>query len=355
MIHARCELRFPSRVRLLIAAALCVPLAGCYVMHAARGQWDVMERREPIAAVVADPATPAPLKSQLESVVAIRDFSVKELGLPDNDSYRSYADVERQYVVWNVFATEEFSVEPQSWCFPISGCVSYRGYFNEQKARAFAARLAKRGYDVHVGGVPAYSTLGHFADPVLNTMLRWSDVQLAAIIFHELAHQVVYLPGDSSFNEGFASVVEAEGVRRWLESAGRTADVESFRRQRADYLQVARLFEATRGRLRALYASALPVEEMRAAKQAEFGALRRAYEDHKSRAGDSRANFDAWFEQGVNNAHLASVGTYQDCVPGLRHILAEAGNDLPAFYTRVRELAKRDATTRRAELCGRKE
>lgn len=355
MIHARYEFRLLSGVRLLIAAALCAPLAGCYVMHAARGQWDVMGRREPIAAVVADPATPVPLKSQLESVVAIRDFSVKELGLPDNDSYRSYADVQRQYVVWNVFATEEFSVEPQNWCFPISGCVSYRGYFNEPKARDFAAKLAKRGYDVHVGGVPAYSTLGHFADPVLNTMLRWSDVQLAAIIFHELAHQVVYVPGDSSFNEGFASVVEAEGVRRWLDSAGRTADLESFRRQRADYLQLGRLFEATRARLRTLYASELPVEEMRAAKQAEFAALRRAYEEHKSTAGGSRANFDAWFEQGINNAHLASVGTYQDCVPGLRHLLAEAGNDLPAFYARAREFAKRDATARRAELCASKE
>jgi predicted aminopeptidase len=355
MIHARYEPRLPCRVRRLFAGALCVPLAGCYVMHAARGQWDVMERREPISAVVADPATPAPLKSQLESVVAIRDFSVKELGLPDNDSYRSYADVQRQFVVWNVFATEEFSVEPQTWCFPISGCVSYRGYFNEQKARDFAVKLAKRGYDVQVGGVPAYSTLGHFADPVLNTMLNWSDVQLAAIIFHELAHQVVYVPGDSSFNEGFASVVEAEGVRRWLESAGRTADLESFRTQRVEYLEVARLFEATRARLRALYASELPVEEMRAAKQAEFVGLRRAYEERKSTAGGGRANFDAWFEQGINNAHLASVGTYQDCVPGLRHILAEVANDLPAFYVRARELAKRDATARRAELCRREE
>lgn len=353
MNHARFEPRPLVPVRLLVACALCALLAGCYVLHAARGQWDVMGRREPIATVVADPATPAPLKSRLESVVAIREFSVKALGLPDNESYRSYADVKRQYVVWNVFATGEFAVEPRRWCFPVSGCVAYRGYFSEQKARDFAAKLARQGDDVHVGGVPAYSTLGHFADPVLNTMMHWSDVQLAAIIFHELSHQVVYVQGDSSFNEGFASVVEAEGVRSWLEASGRPADLESFRRQREDYLQIARLFEATRTRLRDLYARELPAAEMRAAKQAEFAGLRRAYEERRRAPGSGRTNFDAWFEQGINNAHLASVATYQDCVPGLRRLLTDAGDDLPAFYARVRELANRQGEARRAELCGR--
>lgn len=341
-------------VRLLVALLGCAQLAGCYVMHAARGQWDLMSRREPIATVVADPATPAPLKSQLESVVAIRQFSVSALALPDNDSYRSYADIQRQYVVWNVFAAPEFSVEPRRWCFPVSGCVSYRGYFDESKARAFAAKLAKRGDDVHVAGVPAYSTLGHFADPVLNTMMNWSDVQLAAIIFHELAHQVLYVQGDSSFNEGFASVVEDEGVRRWLEQAGRAADLETFRRQREDYLQVARLFEATRERLRALYARELPPTELRSAKQAEFAELRRAYEARK-RPRTGRSVFDAWFANGLNNALLASVATYQDCVPGLRQLLTEAGDDLPTFYARARELAGQDGEARRARLCGRKE
>ena len=355
MNHARTEPQLTRHVRLLVAVPCCALLVGCYVMHAARGQLDVMGRREPIAAVVADPATPATLKSRLESVVAIREFSVQELGLPDNESYRSYADVRRQYVVWNVFAAEEFSVEPRRWCFPVSGCVAYRGYFSEQKARDFAARLAKRGYDVQVGGVPAYSTLGHFADPVLNTMMHWSEVQLAAIIFHELAHQVVYVQGDSSFNEGFASVVEAEGVRRWLEAAGRTADLESFRRQRVDYLQVAHLFEATRARLRALYARELPAGEMRAAKLAELAELRRAYAARQRTPGSGRSSFDAWFEQGINNAHLASVATYQDCVPGLRRLLAESGDDLPAFYARARELAGRPGEARRAELCGRTE
>jgi predicted aminopeptidase len=232
--------------------------------------------------------------------------------------------------------------------------VSYRGYFSEQKARDFAARLARHGDDVHVGGVPAYSTLGHFDDPVLNTMMHWSDVQLAAIIFHELAHQVLYVQGDSSFNEGFASVVEEEGVRRWLEASARTADLEAFRRQREDYLQVASLFEATRARLRALYARELPPQDMRAAKQAELAELKSAYEARPRSSGNSRSNFDAWFEKGVNNAHLASVATYQDCVPGLRRSLAKAGGDLPAFYARARELASQQGEPRRAALCGGK-
>lgn len=342
------------RVRLLAALLSCAPLVGCYVLQAARGQWDVMARREPITTVVADPSTPPALKSRLESVVAIREFSVSALALPDNGSYRSYADVERQFVVWNVFAAEEFSVEPRRWCFPVSGCVPYRGYFSERKARDFATRLAGRGYDVHVGGVPAYSTLGHFDDPVLNTMMNWSDVQLAAIIFHELAHQVLYVQDDSSFNEGFASVVEDEGLRRWLGQAGRTQELEAFRRQRADYVQVARLFEATRARLRVLYARELSPADMRSAKQAEFAELRRAYEARNRPPGSARSGFDAWFDSGLNNAHLASVATYQDCVPGLRRLLTESNDDLPTFYARVRELADRKGKSRRAELCGRK-
>ena len=354
MNHAHDEPRPLHGVRLLAALLGCALLVGCYVLQAARGQWDVMARREPIATVVADPSTPPALKSRLESVVAIREFSVSALALPDNDSYRSYADVERQFVVWNVFAAEEFSVEPRRWCFPVSGCVPYRGYFNEDKARGFATKLAGRGYDVYVGGVPAYSTLGHFDDPVLSTMMNWSDVQLAAIIFHELAHQVLYVQGDSSFNEGFASVVEDEGMRRWLEHAGRPQDLETFRRQRADYVQVARLFEATRARLRALYQRELAPADMRAAKQAEFAELRGAYEARNRPPTSGRSGFDAWFESGLNNAHLVSVATYQDCVPGLRQLLAQSSHDLPTFYARARELAEREGDSRRAELCRRK-
>ena len=327
-----------------------MPLTGCYVLHAANGQWEVMSRREPIPRVVADPATPAPVKAQLERVIGIREFAVLELKLPDNDSYRSYADVGRPYVVWNVFATGEFSVEPRRWCFPVSGCVAYRGYFGQQKAESFASRLARQGYDVYVGGVPAYSTLGHFDDPVLNTMIGWSDVQLAAIIFHELAHQVLYVPSDSSFNEAFASIVEDEGVRRWLEQSGREQDLAEYRQRRRRYLELVELFEVTRQRLRRLYAEDMPPEHMRRAKQAVFAELRRDYAARKG-AGNGRSAFDAWFESGPNNAHLVSVATYQDCIPGLQALLTEVGNDLPAFYARVGELAGKKNVARREQLC----
>ncbi len=177
----------------------------------------IVSKRQPIEAVLSDPATPEKIRSRLEYVQAARDFASDELGLPDNDSYRSYADLGRPYVVWNVFAAPEFSVEPRRWCFPIAGCVVYRGYFNQESARNYARRMRRRGDDAAVGGVAAYSTLGHFKDPILNTMMGWSDAQLAATLFHELAHQVVYIPGDSEFNEAFATTVEEAGLDRWLD------------------------------------------------------------------------------------------------------------------------------------------
>src|SRR6185295_11481548 len=185
--------------RLLTIAAALLPLTGCYLMQAAGGQMEIASKREPIAEVLADSTTPPKLRTRLEYVAAARDFASVELGLPDNASYRSYADVGRPYVVWNVFATAEFSVEPKRWCFPIAGCVVYRGYFSEAGAENYARRLRFRGNDVEVGGVAAYSTLGHFRDPLLNTMMSWSDAQIAATLFHELAHQLVYVPGDSAF------------------------------------------------------------------------------------------------------------------------------------------------------------
>jgi len=201
-----------SHLRVLLAAILLVTLPGCgtlYLAQAANGQMHVLKARRPIDKVVADPATAPPLRTRLMDVSAARDFAVTELHLPDNRSYRTYADVKRPFVVWNVVATPEFSVEPKHWCFPIAGCVAYRGYFKEKSARRFAAKLASGGFDVTVGGVPAYSTLGKFADPVLSTMMRYGDSELVAIIFHELAHQLLYVKNDTEFNEAFAAVIKA--------------------------------------------------------------------------------------------------------------------------------------------------
>jgi predicted aminopeptidase len=335
----------------LIVALIAASSGGCYLLQSVQGQLSLMSKREPIPRVLDKPSTPPALRTQLEAVTAIRDFASRQLGLPDNGSYRSYADLGRSYVVWNVVAAPEFSVDPKEWCYPIVGCVAYRGYFSEQRARRFAAGLRGRGFDVTVGGVAAYSTLGHFNDPVLNTMMGWNDVELAAIIFHELTHQLLYVPGDSSFNEALATTVEEEGVRRWLHAQGRDADLAAHLVQQEHYLKVIDLLSATRAELRTIYASGLAPEPMRERKRAEFAALRESFALLKAGWG-GHAPFESWFAQDLNNAHLASIATYFTCVPGFERELKAAGGDLPTFYARVRKLAKLDQEKRDAIVCG---
>jgi predicted aminopeptidase len=341
-----------TRICALAAASLvAASFGGCYLLESAQGQLDLMSKRKPIARVIADPATPRALKSRLEAVAEIREFATRELGLPDNGSYHSYADVGRPYVVWNVVAAPEFSVEPKEWCYPIVGCVAYRGYFVESRARKFGAKLKAEGFDVTVGGVAAYSTLGHFDDPILNTMVGWDDVELAAIVFHELTHQMIYLGNDADFNEALATTVEDEGVRRWLKSHGRDADLERYELEERRNLEVIALLNRTRTELRALYASGIDRQRMRERKAAAFGSLRDAYAKLRRQWG-GRAPFDTWFDGEVNNAHLASIATYYDCVPGFERELDAVGGSLPAFYRRVRELAKLDQLKRDALVCG---
>jgi predicted aminopeptidase len=334
----------------LIVALIAAAGSGCYLLQSARGQLALMSKREPISWLIADASTPPALRSQLETVAAIRDFASRELGLPDNGSYRSYADVGRRYVVWNVVAAPEFSVEPQEWCYPIVGCVAYRGYFVEARARSFAEDLRSQGLDVAVDGVAAYSTLGHFSDPVLNTMMAWNDVELAAIIFHELTHQLLYVPNDSSFNEALATTVEEEGVRRWLRAQGREADLKNHLLQQERYLKIIDLMSATRAELRAIYASGLPPEQLREKKRDAFLELRSSFGLLKANWG-GHAPFESWFAEGLDNARLASIATYFSCVPGFKRELEAAGGDLAAFYSKVRGLAKLDQEARDAIVC----
>ncbi|HEY0686859.1 MAG TPA: aminopeptidase [Steroidobacter sp.] len=336
--------------RLLLILTASLSASGCYLMQAAGGQWELTSKRQPIAEVLADDRTPEKLRDRLEYVSAARTFASQELGLPDNDSYRSYADVGRPFVVWNVFATDEFSVQPRRWCFPIAGCVVYRGYFDEDNAQGYARRLRLKGMDTAVGGVSAYSTLGHFKDPVLNTMLGWSDVQLASTLFHELAHQVVYIPGDSEFNEAFATVVEEAGLQRWLASRGRLQEIDAWNEQRQRNAQFVGLLLQTRERLEALYRSDAPDEEKRDRKQYEFGVLKLQYSQLKDQWKGYRG-YDAWFGRTLNNAHLVSAATYYGCVPRLREILQLVDGNLPAFYEKARELAKETREARAAAVC----
>jgi predicted aminopeptidase len=339
-------------IRAALAIALVASLSGgCYLLQSAQGQLALMSKRQPINRVIEMPSTPPKLRAQLKSVRAIRDFASHELGLPDNGSYRKYADIGRPYVVWNVVAAPEFSVEPKRWCFPIVGCVAYRGYFVETKARRFAAGLHAQGFDVVVGGVAAYSTLGHFDDPILSTMVNWDDVELASIIFHELTHQLLYVRNDASFNEALATTVEEEGVRRWLTQQGRDQDLADHLLQQKRYVEVIELMNSTRARLRVLYESGLPPPLMRERKRLALEALRESYVALRTQWG-GHAPFDAWFAQDINNAHLASIATYFACVPGFQRELKAAGDNLPAFYRRVRELAKLDQPQRDLLVCG---
>src|ERR1700756_4475803 len=261
------------RVRVLALASACALLAGCgtpYLMQAASGEWHVLHERVPIDTVLADPHTPEAVREHLERVRAARQFPSSELGLPDNDSYRSYADIGRPYVVWNVVAAPEFSIAPKRWCFPVAGWVAYRGYFRERRAREFAAALAVRGFDVAVDGVPAYSTLGRFADPVLSSMLPYGDDELAGTIFHELAHQLLYVRDDSEFNEAFATTVEDEGLERWLKHQGATERLRQLRERQADAAAFAALMVQARARLARLYTSDAPRDEMRMHKAEVF-------------------------------------------------------------------------------------
>ncbi|MDE2138670.1 MAG: aminopeptidase [Gammaproteobacteria bacterium] len=335
----------------LLAAAAGTLLSGCYLTQAALGQYRVLHARQPIDALIAAPATPPQLRARLTEVHAAREFASRELGLPDNDSYRSYADIGREFVVWNVVAAPEFSLAPKRWCFPVVGCVAYRGYFHERQAHDLALTLEARGFDVVVEGVPAYSTLGRFADPVLSSMLRYDDDELIATLFHELAHQLIYVKNDSSFNEAFATAVEEEGLKRWLAQRGAARRIDAFDLEQRREAALLALLAPARAQLATLYGSGVSAAQMRAAKQSIFAQLAAEVRALERREGVHYGVYDQWMARGLNNAQLASLATYYDCVPGFERLLAAQQGDLPRFYAAVRALALESRSERHAALC----
>ncbi|MCL4184831.1 MAG: aminopeptidase [Burkholderiaceae bacterium] len=337
--------------RVLATAALALPLAACstwsdgpgYYWQSAAGHFAVLRQARPIQALLDDPSVDAALRERLRTVLAIRRFASDTLALPDNGSYTGYAELDRPFVVWNVFATPELSMRLVQWCFPVVGCVSYRGYYDLQAAERFAARLRAQGYEAVVRGVPAYSTLGWFDDPVLSTFVRYPEGELARLIFHELAHQVLYVKGDSTFNESFASAVEQVGVQRWLAAReaqsgdpAPRAEWQRFAGRRADFVA---LLSRHRDALEAAYASPASDQDKRAAKQEIFARLRNDYEVLKRHWG-GYAGYDRWFAQPLTNAHLASVATYTALVPAFHALLTRHGDDLPAFYAAARRIGE---------------
>ncbi|MGB7991961.1 MAG: aminopeptidase [Candidatus Methylophosphatis roskildensis] len=336
---------------LLVVAGL---LGACgtpaYYLQAAGGQLELLRLTRTLDDARNDPDLPEALRDKLARAGAIRDFASRELGLPDNGSYRKYADLRRPYVVWNVFATDELSIEPHEWCFPVAGCVSYRGYFAQADAEEFADDLRRAGHDVYVAGIAAYSTLGWFDDPLLNTFMHYPDTELARLIFHELAHQVVYAGGDSEFNESFAMTVETAGVRRWLARNGSRTQREEFeaaQRRREDFAALVLTYRDALGRA---YESGDTAEHKRKAKTRLLGELGDEYRRLRDGAWGGFAGYDRWFGQEINNAVLASIGLYHQRVPAFEALLAAEGDDLPRFYARVGELARLSRPAREVEL-----
>ncbi|WP_061238666.1 aminopeptidase [Ectopseudomonas composti] len=331
---------------------LALLLGGCstldYYAHLGQGQWQLLQARQPVEQLLEAPTTDPDLARRLTLSQQARDFASARLHLPENRSYRLYADLKRPFVVWNVFATPEFSLDPELHCFPIAGCVAYRGYYQQGRARGAAALLRQQGLDTYIGGVEAYSTLGWFDDPLLNTMLRWNDERFIAVIFHELAHQQYYLPDDTAFNESFATFVEREGLRQWHASRGEKPPATDDR-QRQQFIE---LVLASRERLRQLYASDLPEADMRIAKQAEFERLRRDYRAMRQREWGGQGRYDAWIDSPLNNAKLLPFGLYDQWVPAFAALFERAQRNWPAFYAAVAALGRLPADERLSELQG---
>lgn len=321
-----------------------------YLFQAAYGHLALLSSARPIDSYLADPSVDEELKAKLVKVKQIRDFAIRELNLPDTDSYKMYVAIDRPYVVWNVIATPELSMQPVEWCFPIAGCASYRGYYNKHEALAFARSMQEAGYDVHVAAVPAYSTLGWFNDPVISTFINYSEPQLARLIFHEMAHQVLYVKGDSQFNESFAVAIEEEGVERWIAKHGDEEMRQTYlanNKRKKDFLALLAKYQS---QLSVNYASDATVEEKRAEKEKIMNALQDEFK--AVRVGwQGYAGYDGWFARQLNNAHLASIATYHSLVPGFRALMKK-GEDLQSFYGAAKSLASLPHGIRQEQLFG---
>jgi predicted aminopeptidase len=345
---------------LLSLGFVSVVFSGCssqtglgYYWQSVTGHLAVMQAARPISEWLGDPNTPETLKTKLKLVQDIREFASTNLALPDNLSYRKYADLKRPSVVWNVFATRELSMKLETWCFPVAGCVSYKGFYKAADAQALADTLRSQGLEAYVSGVPAYSTLGWFDDPVLNTFINYPDGELARLIFHELGHQVVYVKNDSTFNESFSTAIEEIGLMRWLaalpdESKRKKMETiySEFAKRKVDFVK---LLKKHRADLEAVYASSASDDIKRAGKIEVFRGLRSDYAALKV-LWNGYSGYDRWFSQTLTNAHLASVATYTDGVPGFKALLAEQQGDLPRFYQAAKDLAALDKASRNKRL-----
>lgn len=340
---------------LLIALIVTGALSACdsvaYYAQAVSGQASLLWRRQAIDRLLADPALEPALRQKLLVIQQATDYAERNLGLSAEGSYDSYVELQRRHLVWNVFAAPAFSVQPLSWCFPIAGCVDYRGYFSEAAALRYADKLAGQGFDVYVGGVDAYSTLGWFNDPVPSTVMQRSDHQLVALIFHELAHQKIYVPGDTPFNESFASFVSLQGLRQWLDAQGQP---ELYLQSRQDMLGQQQFIDyvlSYRARFADLYASDADVDDMRARKHQLQDQMRQSWRARadlqKEYVGD---RYQGWFQGPLNNAQLSTVGSYYTWLPAFQALFTQNAQDFTAFYQAVADLASLSPEMRHSRL-----
>ena len=320
-----------------------------YYSQAVHGQLSLILQRQDIDELVSTRNIPESLKQKFKDIEKIKNFAKNNLGLPTGDNYSSYVDVNRDYLVWNVFAAPEFSTKPSTWCYPFAGCVSYRGYFSKDRALQYARKLENQGLDVYTGGVAAYSTLGWFDDPITSIIVDRSSNQLARLIFHELAHQVVYIPGDTTFNESFATVVENEGLRRWLSSLGQSdinAQINSGQLQRQQFVDLVIKY---RDKLSKLYEGELP-ETLKRQKKLELQTKLRQEFFLLSKEWGNSGEYDSWFANSLNNAQLSTVTSYNDLVPSFEKLLKQSGHDLEVFYRLVADIAKLNEIQRKEKL-----
>lgn len=332
--------RHASLFHRVATAVIVMALSSCQTLdfytQAVGGQMEILRKSRPIGPILAAPDTGPKLRKQLASVEDIRRFASDHLSLPGDESYGRYADLGRPYVTWVLYAAPEFSLEPKSWWYPTLGKLDYRGFFKESDAEDLAKELRAGGYDVQVGGVEAYSTLGWFHDPVLNTFVDAADVDLAELIFHELTHRKLFRSGDTMFNESLANAVAEEGVRRWLRHQGRHADLKKFEARLVRRAEFYDRIGRTRAALEKLYASGLPEETMRRRKAELFGDLRDRFRELRRRWGGR--GLEGWLKRDINNADLVSLATYHEHVPTFHKLLADCGGDLDLFFKRAKHL-----------------
>jgi len=319
-----------------------------YYGQAIHGEYQILAHRQSIDKLIANPTTTVKLRRQLELIRQLRVFAGTELKLPVDGSYNKYVDVHRKYVVWDVQAAPQFSLDPKTWWYPFLGRLAYRGYFSEKSAQECAGRLARNGFDVYVDGVEAYSTLGWFKDPLLSTFIDERESDLAELLFHELAHKRLFVNGDTDFNEAFATTVGQEGSRRWLRSRNETAVLQEYEAGLIRDRQFVALVLSAREQLQKLYMSS-PAADLPYEKQRGFDDLRRRYEDLKASWG-GYSGYDDWFSHDLNNAKLNTIANYYDLVPGFQHLLELNGGDMQKFYDAVQEVAKLPPDRRHEEL-----